>query len=224
MNFVFGNNGFFGYYFSESADSEPHRDSPYHISEPGDRLFWWSTYGISQCPNPKSIDTEDVTRQLLERHKSWGDPVIQRILNSLHVENMYPTWTVPPLDTWERYGVILVGDAAHALPPTSGQGSSQALEDSEALTLLLAYQMKQIYKPDTADVAELKALITKAAKQYIDLRMPRVTRILEESRKMQNHKRDMGVIQEHLMYGVMWLMGKTHEGLYTTFEQCKANY
>ncbi|TPR01049.1 Integral peroxisomal membrane peroxin family protein [Aspergillus niger] len=49
------------------------------------------------------------------------------------VQTMWPTWTSPPLPTWEREGVVLVGDAAHALPSTSGQGASQALEDVEAL-------------------------------------------------------------------------------------------
>lgn len=38
-----------------------------------------------------------------------------------------------PLKTWCRGRVILVGDAAHAMLPTQGQGASQAIEDAEAL-------------------------------------------------------------------------------------------
>jgi salicylate hydroxylase len=38
-----------------------------------------------------------------------------------------------PLDTWVRGRVILIGDAAHAMLPTQGQGASQAIEDAEAL-------------------------------------------------------------------------------------------
>jgi salicylate hydroxylase len=38
-----------------------------------------------------------------------------------------------PLDTWIRGRVILIGDAAHAMLPTQGQGASQAIEDAEAL-------------------------------------------------------------------------------------------
>ncbi|RAH76843.1 2-polyprenyl-6-methoxyphenol hydroxylase [Aspergillus japonicus CBS 114.51] len=38
-----------------------------------------------------------------------------------------------PLRTWCRGRVILVGDAAHAMLPTQGQGASQAVEDAEAL-------------------------------------------------------------------------------------------
>ncbi|KAJ4350334.1 uncharacterized protein N0V89_008955 [Didymosphaeria variabile] len=38
-----------------------------------------------------------------------------------------------PLETWYRGRVILIGDAAHAMLPTQGQGASQAIEDAEAL-------------------------------------------------------------------------------------------
>jgi salicylate hydroxylase len=38
-----------------------------------------------------------------------------------------------PLEAWTRGRVILVGDAAHAMLPTQGQGASQAVEDAEAL-------------------------------------------------------------------------------------------
>jgi len=37
------------------------------------------------------------------------------------------------LKTWHRGRVILIGDAAHAMLPTQGQGASQSIEDSEAL-------------------------------------------------------------------------------------------
>ncbi|GME64978.1 Monooxygenase FAD-binding protein [Neofusicoccum parvum] len=38
-----------------------------------------------------------------------------------------------PLERWRRGRVVLVGDAAHAMLPTQGQGASQSLEDAEAL-------------------------------------------------------------------------------------------
>lgn len=38
-----------------------------------------------------------------------------------------------PLKTWYHGRAILIGDAAHAMLPTQGQGASQAIEDAEAL-------------------------------------------------------------------------------------------
>ncbi|KAL4912252.1 hypothetical protein BDW62DRAFT_215174 [Aspergillus aurantiobrunneus] len=40
---------------------------------------------------------------------------------------------IDPLSTWYRGRLILIGDAAHAMLPTQGQGASQAIEDSETL-------------------------------------------------------------------------------------------
>jgi 2-polyprenyl-6-methoxyphenol hydroxylase-like FAD-dependent oxidoreductase len=208
MNFIFGGNGFFGYFFSESASSAEHRDSPYHVSEPADSLAWWSTYQIEECPDRKTLDMADVSRQLRERHAEWKDPVVQKIIQTLHVESMYPTWTSPPLPTWERDGVVLVGDAAHALPPTSGQGSSQALEDAEAFALLLAHHLRKSASQLDMTPLDNKNAITAAAKQYAALRQPRVTAILKHAQQMQGRKRDMGVIQEYSMYAFMKIMGK----------------
>jgi 2-polyprenyl-6-methoxyphenol hydroxylase-like FAD-dependent oxidoreductase len=41
---------------------------------------------------------------------------------------------------WSRGRVVLIGDAAHACPPTLAQGGSQALEDAAVLTELLLSQ------------------------------------------------------------------------------------
>ena len=38
-----------------------------------------------------------------------------------------------PLPRWHKGRMILIGDAAHAMLPTQGQGASQAVEDAEAL-------------------------------------------------------------------------------------------
>ena len=210
MNFIFGGNGFFGYFFSDSPPSAPHHDSPFHVSEPGQSLAWWSTYEIKECPDRNTLDMDDVVRQLRERHAQWKDPVVQHVLESVRVQNMYPTWTSPQLPTWERDGVVLLGDAAHALPSTSGQGASQALEDCEAFVLLLAHHLsKTKERHGLTEQAASKQATNAAAKQYMTIRQPRVTEILKAAQKMQNSKRNMGVIQEYIMYSCMRVFGKS---------------
>ncbi|KAK7995192.1 hypothetical protein PG990_013965 [Apiospora arundinis] len=44
---------------------------------------------------------------------------------------------IDPLPTWTKGRAILIGDAAHAMLPTQGQGASQSVEDAEALQAFL---------------------------------------------------------------------------------------
>lgn len=158
---------------------------------------------MDECPDIKNFDKESVVQALKDRFKNWQDPVIQKILPVMEIKSIYPTWIVPPLPRWERDGVVLLGDAAHALPPTSGQGCSQALEDVEAFTRLLAKHLD-----NQADGVNYKEIINAAAKNYMELRKPRVTKILEQAQRMQDKKRDKSRIEEYIMYGFMWLLGK----------------
>ena len=52
---------------------------------------------------------------------------------------IWPFYTVPRLHKWcsEAGRVLIVGDAAHGIPPTGGQGANQALEDAYSLCILL---------------------------------------------------------------------------------------
>ncbi|MWA11354.1 FAD-dependent oxidoreductase [Streptomyces sp. BA2] len=75
-----------------------------------------------------------------------------------------PTETMPPVRTWSRGRMILIGDAAHATSPTSGQGASLASESAVELARCLR------------DLPPGKAF-----KAYETLRRPRVDRILKHT-------------------------------------------
>lgn len=49
-------------------------------------------------------------------------------------------FSAPSLDSWvsQSSRVLLIGDSAHAIPPTGGQGVAIALEDAETLAYTLA--------------------------------------------------------------------------------------
>ncbi|KAI9039297.1 FAD-dependent oxidoreductase [Aspergillus affinis] len=210
MSLLFSGNGFFGYFPSSSSSSpSTSTPSPYTIAPPGETLSWWSTYAYpSPPPTPSSISLSTITTDLKTRHANWNDPIIQSILATLTVENIYPTWTSPVLKTWEKHGVILVGDAAHALPSTSGQGASQGMEDGEALGMFLAHYITEGREGGgEEDVVRTKRILTHAAKHYIELRKPHVEEILNEAKRMQNNKRDVGWVGEMVMYAFLWIMG-----------------
>lgn len=111
MNVVFGGNGFFGYGYSSSEATDYRKH--------GSEAAWWSTYSLAECPTDwRRIDRDDAKRQLVERHQGWSDHVVQRVLEDVEVDSVYPTFTTPDLATWESGGCVLLGDAAHALQPS----------------------------------------------------------------------------------------------------------
>ena len=57
-----------------------------------------------------------------------------------------PFYIVPRLDKWiSPIGrVITVGDSAHTIPPTAGQGANQTFEDGHTLAMLLSNLSPQV--------------------------------------------------------------------------------
>ncbi|KAJ5096576.1 hypothetical protein N7456_007297 [Penicillium angulare] len=62
--------------------------------------------------------------------KDRCSPIIQRHSSDL---GLWQLRDLNPLAKWHSGRVVLIGDAAHAMLPTQGQGASQAIEDAEAL-------------------------------------------------------------------------------------------
>jgi 2-polyprenyl-6-methoxyphenol hydroxylase-like FAD-dependent oxidoreductase len=135
------------------------------------------------------------------------------------IEGSYPTWTTAPLPTWQRNGrAVLIGDAAHALQPSSGQGASQALEDSEALARLLAHYLLRLDPPRSSSDSNLKqkpapgspvTRVKRALQTFDALRRPRVHAIHEHSRRTGGMKSDMGVVMEWTVYFLIWIVCKS---------------
>ena len=75
-----------------------------------------------------------VTRELRKRHSGWGDPMIACCLEQADVDNVYPIFYMPDLPRWGHDRCVLVGDAAHAMTPATGQGELLVLLRRDALS------------------------------------------------------------------------------------------
>lgn len=96
---------------------------------------------------------------------------------------------------------MVIGDAAHAVDPTTGQGASKALEDSQTFALLLAELLGIEYHGGAPD----RFNIDKVIEAFYDIRHPRVKAIVEHGKKLAGRKANVGVVKEHFMYCIFWL-------------------
>ncbi|MCZ4122353.1 FAD-dependent oxidoreductase [Streptomyces sp. H39-S7] len=107
----------------------------------------------------------DEMRSLARGYSGFWDEIRDTITDPAQVNY---TWFDRHLveGAWHRGRVVLVGDAAHACPPTIAQGAAMSLEDASVLAELLSSH-------DVWDDALLTA--------YRDRRMPRVRRVVDAS-------------------------------------------
>lgn len=88
------------------------------------------------------INNKDKLRDFLMEGRNVWLPQIQLAITNLEDDNLFlwPMYVLPELESWTspKSRIVLVGDAAHAMPPTAGQGANMAFEDGYTLGLTLA--------------------------------------------------------------------------------------
>jgi len=103
-----------------------------------------------------------------------------------------------------RGRMVLIGDAAHTMPPDSGQGASCALEDAVVYSRLLSHYLSIA---DTSS-SELGSPLERTAKAYEELRKPRVHQILDVAKRNGNAKRNLGWFAEKIRDLFIWIAFK----------------
>ena len=126
-------------------------------------------------------DKRTLSSMLRENMDSWPD-AIKSALENINEDtfNVWPFYRLPSLESWasETYRrVVLVGDAAHAVPPTTGLGASMALEDVYALSLLLK-ELREEPRLQWAD----------AVKFWEGIRQKRIGDILTLTKQLNNKR------------------------------------
>ncbi|GGP95729.1 monooxygenase [Streptomyces griseomycini] len=115
---------------------------------------------------------DDERAELLRLYGDWHDP-IPAVLAAARPGDVLRHdvhHIAEPLPAYHRGRVALVGDAAHAMPPTLGQGGNQAIED--AITLALP-RARMRSGGGTPVVEDLPA--------YTAARLPRTTAIARQA-------------------------------------------
>lgn len=125
----------------------------------GGRITWF----VEQ-PERAPGDGEQLLRELRDDR----DPVLRALAEATPTDEWieWRTEDVWPRRTLHRGNVVLVGDAAHAMLPTLGQGACQSIEDAAVLAAAVAAE-------DGLD---------QALRRYAAIRVPRVRRIVALTR------------------------------------------
>jgi 2-polyprenyl-6-methoxyphenol hydroxylase-like FAD-dependent oxidoreductase len=155
---VWGKRAFFGYTVSPSGE------------------IWW----FANPPSARELTraelaattTEQWRRQLIELFAHDATPAVEIIESATGELTGTNQYDMPSVPTWHRGPMIIVGDAAHATSPASGQGASMAIEDGVVLAKCLR---------DLPDIRQAFAA-------YERLRRERVERVVAQGARSSSGK------------------------------------
>ena len=158
IHFVFGKRCFFGY-----------------VQSPSREVWWFANPGRAKEPTRAELAaiTADQWRTLLlDLFECDATPAADLIRATPTVFRGWNTYDFPTVPDWHRGRLIIIGDAAHAASPASGQGASMAIEDAVVLAKCLR------------DVPGIEA----AFAAYEALRRERVERVVAHGKRNGNGK------------------------------------
>ncbi|MFF4369020.1 FAD-dependent monooxygenase [Streptomyces sp. NPDC001594] len=97
----------------------------------GGRLYWW---GTKNMPAELSRDWKGGKAEILHCYEGWADEVRQAVIATPEESIIaVPSRDRAFLERWGRGPVTLLGDAAHPMLTSLGQGSGMAIEDAVVL-------------------------------------------------------------------------------------------
>jgi 2-polyprenyl-6-methoxyphenol hydroxylase-like FAD-dependent oxidoreductase len=96
-----------------------------------DRIYWFAT---KNAPEGEKEAPSERKHELLYLFRDWHEP-IEAIIEATDDDAILRNdiYDREPLVRWSEGRVTLLGDAAHPMTPTLGQGACQAIEDAVAL-------------------------------------------------------------------------------------------
>ncbi|KAL2797743.1 hypothetical protein BJX66DRAFT_81521 [Aspergillus keveii] len=87
----------------------------------------------------ESWTTKGSKQRMVDDYEGW-DPIVTKLIDLVPDDEVLE-WKLclhPPLKTWIKGSVALVGDACHPMLPYVAQGAAQAVEDAAALGIVLS--------------------------------------------------------------------------------------
>ncbi|UOQ57882.1 FAD-dependent monooxygenase [Leucobacter allii] len=159
---IFGSRAFFGY-----------------ATAPDGTVWWFAnepTSGSAPADLP-SRDAAELRRHLGALFRDDAGPAAELIAAGHDLARPTLTHLLPHLPHWRRGRMVVIGDAAHAPSPSSGQGASLSIEDA----IVLAQCVR--------DLGAVPAALTR----FEAIRRPRVERIVASAARVNSSKAATGI-------------------------------
>jgi 2-polyprenyl-6-methoxyphenol hydroxylase-like FAD-dependent oxidoreductase len=153
VHFVFGKRCFLGW-----------------VKHPSGEVWWFANPGRPKEPSGAELARvvpAEWRAELLDLLSPDAPPAAAIVQATERIIGPWPTHDLPTVRVWRRERMVIIGDAAHAASPSSGQGASMAIEDGIVLARCLR---------DAAGVDEGLAA-------YEQSRRRRVERIVAQGRR-----------------------------------------
>lgn len=129
---------------------------------PGDRSNWFCAYRSGLGPR-----TVDVAEALADARRRFvgAAPEVRAVLAAVTTDSTLAQriWVAPPMRSYSRGRVVLIGDAAHAMTPNLGRGACESLLDADVLgsalnrfgldAALRRYNIRRVAKTQAARAA-----------------------------------------------------------------------
>lgn len=116
MHFVFGKRCFLGW-----------------VKHPDGSVWWFANPGEPREPTREEVAAIDWRGRLVELFSEDDSPGVALVEHTDEIATGWITYDLPKVRRWHDGHMLLVGDAAHAASPSSGQGASMAIEDGVVL-------------------------------------------------------------------------------------------
>ncbi|BAZ37612.1 monooxygenase FAD-binding protein [Calothrix sp. NIES-4101] len=153
------------------------------------KMYW---YAAATAPEAQPDAAIGRKRELENMYRDWFD-AIPEFISATDETNILTTdlYDRIPIQPWSQRNITLLGDAAHPMLPTMGQGACTALEDGYVLAKCLREQ---------SDVVA-------AFQKYESLRFPRTKAIVEASLRSSKMGKLQHPVAVRLRNGLMKMMG-----------------
>lgn len=154
------------------------------IPEAGDTRDGWDLQRAEEIAHCQ----EEIMKMIGSGKGQWVD-IMRTIVQATDSIRFYPVFQLATGCKWHAGRCILLGDAAHAMSPSAGQGVSMAMEDVFLITRILSNA--------TSDFSD-------AYETFDRIRRPRVEEIARIAVKNSNMRKPTGSVVLKLKEWLLW--------------------